>query len=76
MGMSSGPQRAIAEAYDACDYSKAVRLILAAGNRANKFIEEKVYDGSTVSALELAASVYSTVGDITHEAVTKSAGTS
>ena len=32
--------QAIAEAYEACDYSKAVRLILAAGNRANKFIEE------------------------------------
>ncbi|MFZ5833613.1 MAG: methionine--tRNA ligase [Planctomycetota bacterium] len=32
---------AIAEAYEACDYSKAVRLILAAGDRANQFVEQK-----------------------------------
>lgn len=31
---------AIAEAYDAGDYNRAMRLVLAAGDRANKFIEE------------------------------------
>lgn len=31
---------AIAAAYEECDYSKAVRIILAAGNRANKFVED------------------------------------
>jgi len=32
---------AIAEAYDAGDYAKAVRLILAAGDRANQFVEQR-----------------------------------
>lgn len=31
---------AIAAAYEECDFAKAVRIILAAGNRANKFIED------------------------------------
>jgi methionyl-tRNA synthetase len=31
---------AIAEAYDACDYGRAMRLIMAAGDRANQFIEQ------------------------------------
>ena len=30
---------AIAEAYEACDYNRAMRLILAAGDRANQFVE-------------------------------------
>ena len=30
----------IAEAYENCDYAKAVRLIIDCGHRANKFIEE------------------------------------
>jgi methionyl-tRNA synthetase len=30
---------AIAEAYEACDYNRAMRMILAAGDRANQFIE-------------------------------------
>lgn len=30
---------AIAEAYEACDFNKAMRLILAAGDRANQFVE-------------------------------------
>lgn len=33
--------QAIADAYDACDYSKAMRLIMAAGDRANQFIEQR-----------------------------------
>lgn len=32
---------AIAEAYDACDFARAMRLILAAGDRANQFIEQQ-----------------------------------
>ncbi|MGB4728408.1 MAG: methionine--tRNA ligase [Thermogutta sp.] len=31
--------QAIAEAYEKCDFGKAMRLILAAGDRANQFIE-------------------------------------
>ena len=31
---------AIAEAYETCDYSRAIRIILAAGDRANRFIEQ------------------------------------
>ena len=31
---------AIAEAYEACDFARAMRLIMAAGDRANKFIDE------------------------------------
>jgi len=31
---------AIAEAYEACDYNRAMRQILAAGDRANQFIEQ------------------------------------
>ncbi|MGQ9504191.1 MAG: methionine--tRNA ligase [Thermogutta sp.] len=31
--------QAIAEAYENCDYGKAMRIILAAGDRANQFIE-------------------------------------
>jgi methionyl-tRNA synthetase len=31
--------QSIAEAYENCDYGKAMRLILAAGDRANQFIE-------------------------------------
>jgi len=30
---------AIAEAYDNCDYARAMRLILAAGDRANQYVE-------------------------------------
>ena len=30
---------AIAEAYEACDYNRAMRMILAAGDRANQFVE-------------------------------------
>ncbi|NUQ64640.1 MAG: methionine--tRNA ligase [Pirellulales bacterium] len=30
---------AIADAYEACDYNRAMRLILAAGDRANQFVE-------------------------------------
>lgn len=33
--------QAIADAYDACDYAKAIRIIMAAGNRANQFIEQQ-----------------------------------
>ena len=33
--------KAIAEAYEACDYSQAMRLILAAGDRANKYVEDR-----------------------------------
>jgi methionyl-tRNA synthetase len=33
--------KAIAEAYEAGDYAKAMRLILAAGDRANQFIEQR-----------------------------------
>jgi methionyl-tRNA synthetase len=33
--------QAIAEAYDTCDYARAIRLILAAGDRANQFIEQR-----------------------------------
>ncbi len=33
--------QAIAEAYNAGDYAKAVRLILAAGDRANQFVEQQ-----------------------------------
>ncbi len=33
--------QAIAEAYDACDYARAIRLILAAGDRANQFVEQR-----------------------------------
>ena len=29
----------IAEAYEACDYNRAMRMILAAGDRANQFVE-------------------------------------
>jgi methionyl-tRNA synthetase len=32
---------AIAEAYDACDFAKATRIIMAAGNRANQFVEQR-----------------------------------
>ena len=32
---------AIAEAYEACDYNRAMRLIMAAGDRANQFIEQR-----------------------------------
>jgi methionyl-tRNA synthetase len=31
---------AIADAYEACDYARAMRTIMAAGNRANQFIEQ------------------------------------
>ncbi len=31
---------AIAEAYETCDYNRAMRLILDAGDRANKFVED------------------------------------
>ena len=31
---------AIAEAYEACDYNRAMRLILSAGDRANQFVEQ------------------------------------
>jgi methionyl-tRNA synthetase len=31
---------AIAEAYEACDYNRAMRLVLAAGDRANRFVEQ------------------------------------
>ena len=31
---------AIAEAYEACDFARAMRLIMAAADRANKFIDE------------------------------------
>ncbi len=30
----------IAEAYDACDYNRAMRMILSAGDRANQFIDK------------------------------------
>ncbi len=33
--------QAIAESYDAGDYARAVRLILAAGDRANQFVEQQ-----------------------------------
>lgn len=33
--------QAIAAAYDACDYARAMRLILAAGDRANQFVEQR-----------------------------------
>jgi methionyl-tRNA synthetase len=33
--------QAIAEAYEGCDYARAMRLILAAGDRANQFIEQR-----------------------------------
>ncbi len=33
--------QAIAESYDAGDYAKAIRLILAAGDRANQFVEQR-----------------------------------
>ena len=33
--------QAIAEAYDACDFARAIRLILAAGDRANQYIEQQ-----------------------------------
>lgn len=33
--------QAIADAYDVCDYAKAMRLIMAAGDRANQFIEQR-----------------------------------
>ncbi len=33
--------QAIAEAYDAGDYARAIRLILAAGDRANQFVEQQ-----------------------------------
>ena len=32
--------QAVAEAYEACDFARAMRLILAASERANKFIEQ------------------------------------
>ena len=32
--------KAIAEAYETCEYAKAMQLILKAGDRANKFIED------------------------------------
>ncbi len=32
--------QAVAEAYEACDFARAMRLILAASERANKFIED------------------------------------
>jgi methionyl-tRNA synthetase len=31
---------AIADAYESCDYARAMRLVMAAGNRANQFIEQ------------------------------------
>ena len=33
--------QAIAEAYDARDYSRAMRTIMAAGDRANQFVEQR-----------------------------------
>ncbi|MCE5269591.1 MAG: methionine--tRNA ligase [Planctomycetaceae bacterium] len=33
--------QAIAESYEAGDYAKAIRLILAAGDRANQFVEQR-----------------------------------
>ncbi len=33
--------KAIADAYEACDYSRAMRLVLAAGDRANKYVEDR-----------------------------------
>ncbi len=33
--------QAIVEAYENCDYSKAIRIIMAAGDRANLFIEQR-----------------------------------
>ncbi|MCC6126096.1 MAG: methionine--tRNA ligase [Pirellulales bacterium] len=32
---------AIAEAYNSCDYSKAMRIIMAAADRANKYVDEQ-----------------------------------
>ena len=32
---------AVAEAYESCDYSRAMRIILAAGDRANQFVEQR-----------------------------------
>ena len=32
---------AIAEAYNTCDYSRAMRIVMAAADRANKFIDER-----------------------------------
>ncbi len=31
----------IAAAYEACDYARAMRIIMAAGNRANQFVEQQ-----------------------------------
>lgn len=31
----------VAEAYEACDFAKAMRIIMAMGNRANQFIEQR-----------------------------------
>jgi len=31
---------AIAEAYEVCDYNRAMRMVLAAGDRANQFVEQ------------------------------------
>jgi methionyl-tRNA synthetase len=33
--------QAVAEAYESCDYAKAVRIILALGDRANQFVEQR-----------------------------------
>jgi methionyl-tRNA synthetase len=33
--------QAIAEAYEACDYARAMRIVMAAGDRANQFIEQR-----------------------------------
>jgi methionyl-tRNA synthetase len=32
---------AVAEAYEACDFAKAMRIVLAMGDRANQFIEQR-----------------------------------
>jgi methionyl-tRNA synthetase len=37
---AAGDGQAIADAYEACDFARAMRIILAAGDRANKFVEE------------------------------------
>ena len=38
-GQAAGEGDAIAEAYDSCDYARAIRIILAAGDRANQFVD-------------------------------------
>jgi methionyl-tRNA synthetase len=39
--LAAADGEAIAEAYEACDYAKAIRIMMAAGNRANQFIEQQ-----------------------------------